>query len=332
MSPDIVLTQTPMRISFLGGGSDLPLFTESGNGPGCCVSATIDKYVAVLAKRRWDELIVCHYRITEQAHIQEIEYLNNAYVREALKWVGWQDGIEITSMSDVPIDGAGLGGSSAFLIGMLKALYVLQGKLKLEEDLAEEAFRLETGPLGKQIGRQDHWAAAFGGFRRYDFLPGGEVQEVFLGDLSWASGRILLLHTGNPHAAESVFADVHRPGNEERNLFLYSVLADLGRKGAFFAQKICWEKFFGLIEENWLAKKATSGLISNPEIEKMIADAKTAGAQQVKICGTGGGGHLLCYCPEGRDVVLERLEAAGEHPIDLPVEFANEWSRVLYQD
>lgn len=330
--PELVLTRAPMRLSFLGGGSDLPLYVDGRGEWGCVLSATIDCWVYVVAKRRHDHRIVAHYQQIEQR--QNIDELKNDHIREALKYAGWDPdfdgGIEIVSIGDVSLERSGLGGSSAFLVALLLALWRLQQRVATadpERSLAEAAFRLETQYIGKQAGRQDHYAAAFGGFNRYDFMEDEAVvvTQMSRGSLDLvASDQLLLLSSGIDHVGGNVFEDVHRRENRERNLKLYGFLADLARKGARLIEQGDMERAFALIGDSWLAKRGTSELVSPPFIDEIYRQVIAAGAHGGKVCGTGGGGAMLFWCPDGKAGVLERLHGKykeiGFHFTDRGVE------------
>lgn len=290
-----------MRISFLGGGSDLPFYTSTGN-VGCCVSATIDRYSYAMAKRRRDGRVVVHYQEIE--NVAKIGDLKNNYVRAALEHVGWKGGIEISLMADIGIR-MGLGGSGSFLVALLTAFYGLSGKGPLAPlNLAHLAFTLEAETLARQTGRQDHYAAAFGGCNRFDFLPSGETLQSSIPSPHGWEDRLLLLNTEMEHQADLVFADMEA---REGNVHLYGIMADLARKGASYFKRGQTEKALGLIREAWIIKRGSSDLISNPQIERMYDDVMNAGARGGKVCGTGGGGCMLFWCPGGKAGILERL-------------------------
>jgi D-glycero-alpha-D-manno-heptose-7-phosphate kinase len=169
----LIIVQTPLRISLLGGGTDFPsFFKEEG---GCVLSSAIDKYIFVTIKNRFDSKLRVGYTQTEM--VDEIDQINHQLIREALRLTGIHQGVEITTMGDIPSEGSGLGSSSTVAIGSLHAMYTYLGEIVTAERLAREACAIEIEILKKPIGIQDQYIAAYGGFRYFDFLPGGEVRS-----------------------------------------------------------------------------------------------------------------------------------------------------------
>ena len=325
---EMCVTRTPLRISFLGGGSDLPLYTDTGN-VGKVVSATIDKYVYVWARRRQDDQINVRYR--ENEWVKDIGKLNNEYVREALKWVKWKGGIEICSSGDVLLTETGLGGSSAFLVGLLTALYDLKLDILYSPFyVAEEAFRLETGPLGKKVGRQDHYAAAYGGLRYYEFRGGENVSQTSFSvdGLRNHSSNLLLIHTAqNRSDTKEIFSDIYDPENAERTLRSLHILSMLTNRGIESLAMEEYPSFFGLMDDAWEAKKGLSPRVSSLTIDDVRKKVMNAGAMAAKLLGAGGGGYILAWCPEGKEAVIKNLHGEFE---ELPFSFVTHGAEVLF--
>jgi D-glycero-alpha-D-manno-heptose-7-phosphate kinase len=167
----LIIVQTPLRVSFFGGGTDFPsFFCEEG---GCVLTSAIDKYIFVTVKYRFDKLLRIGYTRTEM--VERVDDIQHELIREALRTTSLQGGVEVTTMGDIPSAGSGLGSSSTVTVGSLHAMYTLQGESVLAERLAKEACDIEIGILGKPIGIQDQYIAAYGGLRFLEFLPGGEV-------------------------------------------------------------------------------------------------------------------------------------------------------------
>lgn len=327
--PDLVLVRTPMRLSFLGGGSDLPLYTDSGSS-GCVLSAAIDCYSYVLVKRRHDQHLVVHYNDIER--VTDIAELDNSYVREALRSLGFRRGLEIVSMGDLSYDFCGLGGSSSFLISLLSCLHRLKGEDLNPSSLAEEAFQLETDVLGKKIGRQDHYAVAFGGCARLIFIPEGTVLRHPIYIPEGIEDKLLLLYVGRRKCREEeIFDEIHQPENRERSIKLYSVLADLAHKGNLYALRGYWHKAFELMNDSWIAKRGTAAAISNDKIENLMADCFDAGAKSGKLCGAGGGGCLLLWCPEGKKEVVDRLRKKIKRVQEVDFHFVKNGVQVILE-
>ncbi|HOP80034.1 MAG TPA: GHMP kinase, partial [Armatimonadota bacterium] len=167
----MIITQTPLRISFAGGGTDFADFYTKEEG--CVVSSAIDKYIYVIVKARFDDKIRVGYSRTEL--VDDVDEIEHELVRESLRKVGIKSGIEISTMADVPSEGSGLGSSSTVTVGLLNALYAYVGDIKPAEVLAREACEIEIDILGKPIGKQDQYIAAYGGMRYIRFLTDGRV-------------------------------------------------------------------------------------------------------------------------------------------------------------
>lgn len=333
----LVVVRVPLRVSFLGGGSDLPLFHENFGRAGCVLSCTINKYVYIVLNIR-DNKIIAKYSKTEE--VESLDELKNEYVRETLKWVEWKGGIGVHSISNISLTSTGLGGSSAFLVGLLLALRALgasdTSSTRLQGvtsyNLAEEAFTIETGPLAKKIGRQDHYAVSLGGMNRLDFVPSSYpyAGPVIQSPISFPDGledMLLMLYTGENSGGNEIFTDIH--ANKESVLPLYNDLANLARKGVEYAHKGQWEKVFLLMNDAWALKKGTSGLISNPHIDRMHNEIIRAGAASAKLLGAGSGGLMLCYCPNGKYTVLRCL---GNKYQDLDFKFTKEGATIILEE
>lgn len=320
----MIITRTPFRISFFGGGTDLPGFYEEHEG--AVLSATIDKYMYIILKPRYDDRIVLNY--SEKEVVDRVGDIRHNIYREALKYAGVERGVEITSIADIPSKGSGLGSSSAFTVGLLNALYVHKGEARGPQELAEDACRIEIDILGEPIGKQDQYAVAFGGLRRYRFRKSGEVEvesiEAKRGALSSLQRSCLLFYTDITRKASTVLSDQSSgiKGSTE-SLNALRELA-LGMGGAFEAGDIraIGEK----LHENWLLKKRLSEKVSSPHIDSLYEAGLAAGAFGGKLLGAGGGGFLLFVCPPERQ---EALRSALSSLKELPFAFSRNGSHVI---
>jgi D-glycero-alpha-D-manno-heptose-7-phosphate kinase len=172
----MIITQTPLRVSFVGGGTDLKRFYS--REPGCVLSAAIDKYVFVIVKERFDNKIVLNY--TRKEIVDSIDEVQHDLVRETMKIAGVRHGVEITTLADIPSRGTGLGSSSSITVGLLNALYAYHGEFKDAETLAQEACQVEIDILGAPIGKQDQYIAAYGNVRRITFHPDERVDVALV--------------------------------------------------------------------------------------------------------------------------------------------------------
>ena len=312
----MIITQTPLRIGLLGGGTDLPDYYR-GHG-GRVLNCAIDKYIYVIVKERFDDAVYLNY--SRKEIVSRVEDLEHELVREAMLMTGVTRGVEITTLADIPSEGSGLGSSSAVTVGLLQALLAYQGRQVSAEELAERACTIEIERCGKPIGKQDQYIAAVGGVRDIHFGPGDQVVAHDL-DLSTAGRRalqqqIMMFYTGITRSANNILAEQNANIGDTlpqldllRNLAAFAV--DRLRSGDVDA-------IGPAIRESWEAKCKLASGVSNDQIDKAVSAALDAGATGVKLTGAGGGGFLLVFCPmERQRAVRESLAHMREFPIKL---------------
>jgi D-glycero-alpha-D-manno-heptose-7-phosphate kinase len=312
----MIITQTPLRIGLLGGGTDLPgYYREHG---GRVLNCALDKYVYVIVKQRFDDDIYVNY--SRKEIVSRVDDLEHELVREAMRMTGVAAGVEITTLADIPSAGSGLGSSSAVTVGLLHALFAYQGRQMSAEELAERACLIEIDHCGKPIGKQDQYIAALGGIRDIRFGPGDEVvaEELKLG----AAGRralqqqIMLFYTGITRSANTILAEQN--ANLETTRPQLDLLRDLA---GFAAERLRGGDVDAIgpaVRESWEAKRKLASGVSNGEIDLAISRALDAGASGVKLTGAGGGGFLLVICPmERQRAVRESLADMRELPVKL---------------
>ena len=321
---NMILVRTPLRVSFVGGGTDFKGYYTQRSGS--VISAAIDKYVYVLVKNRFDDDIRVAYSKTEQ--VGQVGDLRHELVRESLRKTGIDKGVEIATFADVPSEGCGLGSSSAITIGLLNALYTYTGIRKDPEELAREACEIEIDVLQKPIGKQDQYIAAYGGVKHIAFKQDDTV-EVNPMELTERSRRLLeqrlmLLYTGMTRKSSEILT--------EQKQEIAGHLQVLNRMNDLVPQlKECMlnglgAEFGKLLDENWRLKKLLASKISNVEIDTYYERTLQAGAVGGKICGAGGGGFLMIYCsPEKREAVREAAKPLRE----MPFRFESSGSTVL---
>jgi len=289
----MIISRTPFRISFAGGGTDLEDFWLEESG--AVLSCAIDKYMYVTVNRRFDDTIRVSYSKTEI--VEHIDDIQHPIVREALRFVGIEHGLEITSIGDVP-SGTGLGSSSSFTVGLLNALYRLKGDRVSPERLARDACRLEVEVLKEPIGKQDQYIAAYGGLRYIGFHPDGtvSVDRVVVPE---ETSRILfdnlmLFYTGIRRKSHTILSEQKRAVPEHRNAL--RLLRDLAaRMRDLLAGGRDLDEFGRMLHESWLLKKTLAASISPAGIDDLYQRARNAGALGGKLLGAGGGGFLLLY-------------------------------------
>lgn len=324
----MIITRTPFRISFAGGGTDLPEFYRTGWG--AVVSTAINKYMYVVVNRRFTEAIrVSYYARTEIVnHADEIKH---PLVRETLKLVGITSGIEIASIADIQA-GVGLGSSASFTVGLLNALYAYRGILKSAEELARDACHIEVDILGEPSGKQDQYIAAYGGFRYLKFNADDTVitEEILRSkqDKEKLARELLLLYLGNDRSASSILAEQKNGTRQPDNMAALRKLRDLaGDLKGRLQNKTSPLNIGEYLHQGWLLKKQLASGISNGGIDECYEKALKAGALGGKLLGAGGGGFLLLHCPPERKAgVREALSNLKE----LDFSFEPEGSKIVY--
>jgi len=316
----LIVTRTPLRISFAGGGTDLPAFYEQEFG--AVLSMTIDRYVYVTVKPHSDmfsERIRINYFVSEQ--VSRVDEIRNNIARECLRFLAIEPPIYVSTVGDVPAS-TGLGGSSAFAVGLLNALHAYRGERVSAGQLAEEACHVEIEVLGEPIGKQDQYAAAFGGLNLFCFKPGGGVsvehQRTRDGELERLFASMLVFWTGHQRDASGVL------GEQKRNTADENKRADLCRMrdqalelhGVLERGRLDVEAFGRVLDQGWRLKRRLASRISNGRIDRWYQAAIAAGAAGGKLCGAGSGGFLLFIAPpERHDAIRAALPELTEMPV-----------------
>lgn len=312
----MIIVQTPLRISFFGGGTDFPsFFMEEG---GCVLSSAIDKYIFVTVKKRFDHKLRIGYTQTEM--VDDVSQIHHEMIREALLLTGVSQGIEVTTMGDIPSEGSGLGSSSTVTVGAVHALHTYLGNIVTVEQLAREACDIEIGRLGKPIGIQDQYIAAYGNLRFFEFCPDGQVkvEKVILdADLRRElNDRFLLFFTGISRKADSVLTE--QKSNIKDRMNVLREIRDMAYQAKSDLQAGQFDAFGSLLHQSWELKKRMAGQISNGAIDEMYDAARRAGAIGGKITGAGGGGFILLCAPhEKHQAIRQALSGLQELPFQL---------------
>lgn len=303
----MIITRTPLRISFAGGGSDLPAFYAEE--PGHVVSATIDKYVYITVNTKYDGTVRVSYSKTENvARAAEVEH---PLIRACLDFVRIRDGVEIVSVADIPA-GTGLGSSSAFTVGLLSALYARLGLFRPADVLAHEACQVEITRCSQSIGKQDQYAAALGGLRSYTFHPDGGVSSEAIAihpeTRQALQAHLLLLDTGRRRDASAILAGQSGALRDSRARANTRAMANLAQtfQDAIRCGRIA--ECGDILDAAWALKRTVAGGITDDQIDTWYARAKKAGALGGKICGAGGGGFLLLLAPpDAQPAIVQTL-------------------------
>jgi D-glycero-alpha-D-manno-heptose-7-phosphate kinase len=321
----MIIVQAPLRVSFFGGGTDFAGFYEEEGGS--VLSCAIDKYIFVTVKKRFDHLLRIGY--TKQEMVERVADIQHELIREALRRTGIERGIEITTMGDIPSAGSGLGSSSTVTVGALHALYTYLGELVMAEQLAREACEIEIDTLGKPIGIQDQYIAAYGGLRYFEFNAGRRVcsERITLapGLLMRLNESLLLFFTGVTRKADTILGEQQR-NIQERRVILRR-LKQMAVEGRRVMEHGQLDAIGELLHEGWTLKKQLASQISNSEIDDLYLLARRAGALGGKIAGAGGGGFLLLYCPPEKRAAVR---AALTYLQELPFQIEQDGSKVIF--
>lgn len=309
-----------MRVSFFGGGTDLPSFCSKERG--AVISTSIQKYVYIIVHPSFDKKNLISYSKIEKTN--NADEIMNTRVREAMKMTGITEGVEIHSVAEVP-SGTGLGGSSSFTIGLLNALYAYQGKFASAEKLAKECCEIEIEILKEPIGKQDQYAAAYGGFNKIEFIG----EDVKIRPLIFQNGikkqlenNLLLFHLGEQKQASLILSEQNK--NIDNNLNIFNMHKNMRDLADEMERELIENKinFFGrALHQNWLWKRQLASGISNEFIDECYEKALKAGAMGGKVLGAGGRGFLLIYTePSKQGDVREVLNYLEETSIKFDVE------------
>jgi D-glycero-alpha-D-manno-heptose-7-phosphate kinase len=324
----MIITRTPFRISFAGGGTDLAEFYR--HEAGAVVSTAINRYMYIIVNQRFTDAIrVSYYARTEI--VDSVDEIRHPLVREALRLVGIDRGIEIASVADVHA-GAGLGSSGSFTVGLLNALYAYKGALKSAEELAREACHIEIDILGEPVGKQDQYIAAYGGFRYFQFNPDNSVTTE---PVIWSTEakdeveqNLLLMYTGDVHEAGSILQEqkekTRQPGKMASLIKMRDIALDLKDRLNNNAEA---DIFGDILHRGWQLKKELASGISNEKIDEYYRRAQDAGALGGKLLGAGGGGFLLLYCPKEKQSQVKKTLSDLQ---SLEFSFEPEGSKIIY--
>ncbi len=322
----MIITQTPLRISFFGGGTDFKDYYMK-NGGGAVLSTAIDKCVFAIIKRRFDEKIYINY--SKKEIVDEVGEIEHELIRESMRKTGVEKGVEITTLADTPSEGTGLGSSSSVTIGLLNLFYLYQAKSQPAEKLAEEACEIEIDILKKPIGKQDQYAAAFGNLNIIRFNPDDTISVEPLvveeGIKHALEANLMLIYTGMTRNSGEILSEQSKNIMDRTKVF--SEMRDMVDEGKEYLLKGHLDGFGRLLNRGWRLKKSLAHGITNPQINQMYKTALKAGALGGKICGAGGGGFLLLYCPfEKQDKVRDAL---GD-PHELPFHFEKDGTKAIF--
>lgn len=322
----MIITRTPFRISFAGGGSDLASFYH--REPGAVLSTTIDKYMYIVIHPFFNrDKIQLKYSKTEM--VDHIEDISHPIFREVLKMYGLT-GVDVNSIADIPA-GTGMGSSSSFTVGLLNAVRAYIGKFSSAEKLASMASDIEINRLGGPIGKQDQYAAAYGGLNFITFNPDEhvKVEKVLMKTdvKQQLDDNLLLVYIGGKHSANAILSSQAKAISSEEKFQTQHDMVKLAYQLRKSLQNNQIDDFGRFLHEGWLMKKSLTKGISNGDIDEVYNRGLKAGALGGKLLGAGGAGFILFYCPKEKQ---EGFRRSMSDLMELPFSFDHFGSQVIY--
>ncbi|HTV39931.1 MAG TPA: hypothetical protein VMF08_05115 [Candidatus Sulfotelmatobacter sp.] len=326
----MIISRTPYRISFFGGGTDYPAWYRQHGG--AVLAATINKYCYLTCRYLppfFEHRIRVVYSKVEIC--QKLEEIAHPAVRETLRYLKVRRGVEIHHDGDLP-GRSGMGSSSSFTVGLLHAFHGLQGRVIGKKQLAAQSIYLEQDVLREAVGSQDQVCAAYGGMNRIHFLPNGDfsVQPLTISRqrLAELNSHLMLFYTGIKRTASDV-ASTFVNGMDKRSKSLNRLLDCVEESCRILNSKSDIKAFGKLLHEGWLAKRELSDKISNSSVDAMYDDARAAGAIGGKLLGAGGGGFVLLFAPPGRHATIRKRLSRLIH---VPFQFEFGGSQIVFYD
>ncbi len=322
----MIITQTPLRISFFGGGTDFKDYYRLDKG-GAVLSTAIDKCIYVIIKKRFDDKIYINY--SRKEIIDSVDEIKHDLVRESMRKTGIEKGVEITTLADVPSEGTGLGSSSSVTVGLLNTFYLYQVQSQPAAILARQACEIEIDVLKRPIGKQDQYTAAFGNLNLIKFDPDDTVilQHLSIDEevKRELEANLMLIYTAIARRSSNILSK--QKENIKDKISVLNDIRDMVEEGKGYLIKGKLDDFGKLLHQGWERKKILAQGINNPLIEEIYQAARKAGALGGKICGAGGGGFLLLYCSVDRQ---NRIRKTLKNLRELPFRFEEEGTKAIF--
>jgi len=323
----VIVSKTPLRMSFVGGGSDIPAYYHFEEG--AVLSTSINKYMYVSVNKKFDGDIRLSYSLTED--VNDVEKIKHPIVRNTLKMLEISGGIEIASMADIPSKGSGLGSSSSYTVGLLNALYAFKNKSISQYDLGKLASHIEINLCGEPIGKQDQYSAAYGGINLIKFHSDESVtvepiicKKSFINQLEKS---ILMFYTGRTRSASTLLKEQSENMNNGVKRSLIKEMASLSYDLKYMFENDDLDSIGELLDKNWKLKSQISSGITNPQIDDWYKKGINAGATGGKLLGAGNGGFIMfCVSPEKQQNVINSLKDLKR----IPFSFDNSGSKIVF--
>lgn len=324
----VVISRTPFRVSFAGGGTDIPDYYKN-YGTGAIVSGAMSKYTYVtISEYFYENSIRARYSKTEN-DVTDVNQIEHPSIRESLKLLGVTKGVQVTSIADIPSKGTGLGSSSSFAVGLINALHAYKGESATPKELAEEAIHVERDILKEAGGKQDQYIAAFGGIQLMEFKRDGKVDikgvKISKKDLSELEKHLLLMYTGKERSSSALH--VKQASEVSSHVDAYKKMAELAHRQFDAFENGKWRDTGKLLHENWMLKKTLASGISDEYIDRLYNTALKNGAEGGKIMGAGGGGFMLFFAdPDKHAKIIEALPELKQESFG----FDSDGSKIIY--
>lgn len=325
----MIISKTPFRMSYVGGGTDIRAFYK--DEPGVVVSTSINKYMYITLHKKFDDRIRVAYSMVEE--VDKISDVRHPLVRESLLLTDLNEGIEITSTADIPGKGTGLGSSSSYTVGLLNALYEYKSIKVDPYKIASEACEIEIKRCGEPIGKQDQFAASFGGLKMYEFMPDEtvNVHDIKCSDSfkSKLNNSCISFYLGSTRSASKILEVQTKISNNEEKKIVLRRMAQIAREFRTGIEDSSFKRLVELMNENWSLKKTITKEISNKYIDEVYSIGMKAGAKAGKLLGAGGGGFITFLAPEENHAkIRESLSKLKE----VKLEMETKGSQIIYNE
>lgn len=325
----MIVSRAPLRMSFVGGGSDLPSYYRQVGG--AVLSTSVDKYMYVTVNKKFDNDIRLSYSITENEN--STQHIKHPIVRNTLELLNIRGGIEITSISDIPSQGSGLGSSSSYTVALLHALYAYKGESASKEELGRLSSHIEIDLCGDKIGKQDQYAAAFGGLNLIEF---NEDDSVVVSPvickpetIKKMEESIIVFYTGRTRSASALLSEQSNNMKKADKRELMSNMVSLAYDMRSLLENDDVESLGELLDKNWQLKRQMTVGISDPQIDDWYSKGILAGATGGKILGAGNGGFMMFFAPKEKHARITKVMKGLQR---VPFSFDNSGSKIVFSD
>ena len=316
----MLVCQTPLRISFFGGGTDIPEYYITAPDGGQVISAAIDKSTYVILNRLYRDQFVCNY--TKKETVSYVEEIEHEYIREVLRHFNVNPGLEITTLADIPSEGSGLASSSSILVGLINAISTWIGAPMNQDDIAHLACHIELEILDKPIGKQDQFAVSYGGFNHFQFFKDGSVKIEELQYDTEFERKFVLVNTGQHRQSSSILTSQKK--SIEKKLKKYNKIYDICTEALDYYDHRQYDDFGILMNKSMQIKNTLAKGITNDAINAIMQNS-VSWATGCKICGAGGGGYILFMTDHAKEIHMKNRTLDT-----FDVGFDNQGTRIVF--